>query len=73
MRATLDEKLGGNMRLFVSGGAPLSRKIAYFFDLLGFKVLEGYGLTETTAGTAVNRAGARSRSAPWARRCPAPR
>ncbi|WP_224245192.1 AMP-dependent synthetase/ligase [Hyalangium gracile] len=55
VRATLDEKLGGNMRLFVSGGAPLSRKIAYFFDLLGFKVLEGYGLTETSAPCNCNR------------------
>ncbi|XXF75594.1 long-chain fatty acid--CoA ligase [Myxococcaceae bacterium GXIMD 01537] len=54
VRATLDEKLGGNMRLFVSGGAPLSRKIAYFFDLLGFKVVEGYGLTETSAPAAAN-------------------
>ncbi len=54
VKATLDEKLGGNMRLFVSGGAPLSRKIAYFFDLIGFKVLEGYGLTETSAATCLN-------------------
>ncbi|WP_257458546.1 AMP-dependent synthetase/ligase [Archangium lipolyticum] len=54
VRAALDEKLGGNMRLFISGGAPLSRKIAYFFELLGFKVLEGYGLTETSAATCVN-------------------
>jgi long-chain acyl-CoA synthetase len=54
VRATLDEKLGGNMRLFISGGAPLSRKIAWFFDLLGYKVLEGYGLTETSAAACVN-------------------
>nr|WP_211194247.1 long-chain fatty acid--CoA ligase [Pyxidicoccus fallax] len=55
VQATISEKLGGNMRIFISGGAPLSSKIGYFFDLLGFKVLEGYGLTETSAGTTVNR------------------
>ncbi len=55
VRAAISEKLGGNMRLFISGGAPLSSKIGYFFDLLGLKVLEGYGLTETSAGTTVNR------------------
>jgi long-chain acyl-CoA synthetase len=55
VRKTLDEKLGGNMRIFISGGAPLSPKIAYFFDLLDFKVLEGYGLTETSAPCNANR------------------
>jgi long-chain acyl-CoA synthetase len=55
VRATLDQKLGGHMRAFISGGAPLSRKIAWFFDLLGYKVVEGYGLTETSAATCANR------------------
>ena len=57
VKATLDQKLGGKMRLFVSGGAPLGRKIAYFFDMLGFEVLEGYGLTETTGAATVNPPG----------------
>src|SRR5205085_1032760 len=35
--------------------APLSRKIAYFFDLCGIQILEGFGLTETCAATCVNR------------------
>jgi long-chain acyl-CoA synthetase len=54
VKATLDQKLGGRMRLFISGGAPLSRKIAFFFDMLGFEVLEGYGLTETTGAATAN-------------------
>ncbi|MEI6225258.1 MAG: long-chain fatty acid--CoA ligase [Deltaproteobacteria bacterium] len=57
LAAALAARFGGRMRLFVSGGAPLSPKINWFFHLLGFTILEGYGLTETSAGTFVNRIG----------------
>ena len=53
----LSKRFGGQITTFVSGGAPLARKIAYFFDLLGFNLLEGYGLTETIAVTSVNLPG----------------
>src|SRR5438105_15120688 len=58
VRDKLRKRFGGRIDRFVSGGAPLARKIAYFFDLLGFQVLEGYGLTETIAITSINLPGA---------------
>jgi long-chain acyl-CoA synthetase len=55
--AVLAQRFGGRMRRFVSGGAPLSTKIGWFFRMVGFEILEGYGLTESSAGTFVNRPG----------------
>jgi long-chain acyl-CoA synthetase len=52
------ESLGGRCRYAVSGGAPLGERLGHFYRGIGVTVLEGYGLTETTAAVTVNRPGA---------------
>jgi len=51
----LREAMGGNVRWAVSGSAPLGKRLGHFFNALGITVLEGYGLTETTAPATINR------------------
>ncbi|WP_405017369.1 AMP-dependent synthetase/ligase [Kitasatospora sp. NBC_00070] len=53
--AKIRAAFGGRMRGAVSGSAALAPEIGYFFAGAGVPVLEGYGLTETSAGSTVNR------------------
>jgi long-chain acyl-CoA synthetase len=54
----LREALGGRCDFAVSGGAPLGDRLGHFYRGIGITVLEGYGLTETTAALTVNQPGA---------------
>jgi len=47
--------VGGQVRYSVSGGAPLGERLGHFFRGVGITIIEGYGLTETTAAATVNR------------------
>src|SRR6266487_1582307 len=47
--------IGGNVQYAVSGGAPLGERLGHFFRGAGITVLEGYGLSETSAAAVVNR------------------
>jgi len=46
--------LGGRVEAAISGGAPLGERLGHFYRGAGIRVLEGYGLTETTAGATLN-------------------
>jgi long-chain acyl-CoA synthetase len=50
--------LGGRVEYCVSGGAPLGARLGHFFRGIGVTILEGYGLTETSAGSTLNLPGA---------------
>jgi len=51
----IKDRLGGRLRLGVSGGAPLAKEIAEFFHSIDILIVEGWGLTECTTAASVNR------------------
>jgi long-chain acyl-CoA synthetase len=53
--ARLREALGGRVAYAISGGAALGERLGHFLNGVGITVLEGYGLTETSAGATINR------------------
>lgn len=52
---TFKERFGGRIRFFVSAAAPLSKEIIEFFHALDILIIEGWGMTETSAPSTVNR------------------
>lgn len=50
------DAMGGQVRYAVSGGAPLGSRLGHFYKAIGLIVLEGYGMTETTAPATIGRA-----------------
>ena len=66
------EPFGGRLRMPGSGGAPLSKEIVEFFDAVGIRITEGYGLTECTTAASTNRPDL-YRFGPWADRSRASR
>lgn len=57
IKQRLNDTFGGRLKFLVSGGAPLSKDIAWFFHFADVTICEGYGLTETSAATFVNLPG----------------
>ncbi|MDQ6688592.1 MAG: AMP-binding protein [Actinomycetota bacterium] len=53
--AKIRDRFGGRVRFFISGSAALNQDIAEWFHAAGIVILEGYGLTETSAGAFVNK------------------
>ena len=51
----IKDRLGGRLRIAISGGAPLAPEVMELFAACDLLILEGYGLSETTSGCAVNR------------------
>ena len=66
----LREKTGGKLRFFISGGAALPLYLGKFFEAVGLKIIEGYGLTESSPIIAANKVddykfGYRWKTVPW--------